>query len=207
MSQNLPHWNYFRILEKDLEQCFQYVEPIEAHFSVYSDQFAKLILVACSEAENALRALSLTINENAKTRNLGDYRTTIISKYPNFWRMKFSLPRYNLSITPWSAWSEDNTAPTWWKDGYNDIKHDRLGNPNAATLESAINSVAALEAVILHLYSFKYRTTMMPFENSPHLIDPVEEEGDFSGGSISWSWELPDDPCAAQKRARREHEA
>ena len=27
---NLPHWNYFRLLERDLEECFRYVAPAEA---------------------------------------------------------------------------------------------------------------------------------------------------------------------------------
>jgi hypothetical protein len=202
MQQNLPHWNYFRILEKDLEQCFQYVQPTEAHFPVYSDQFAKLILVACSEIENALLALSLAINENSSTRNLGDYRATIVKKYPNFWRMSFSLPRYNLIVKPWSAWQKENTSPDWWKNGYNLIKHDRVGNPCSATLLSAISSVAALEAVLLHLYGFKYRTNMMPSGHSPHLIEPMEEEGGVSGATFSWSWELPDDAYAIQKRTR-----
>lgn len=199
MRQNLPHWNYFRILEKDLEQCFQYVDPVESHFSVHSDQFSKLILVACSEIENALRSLSLAIDQKSRVGNLGSYRDTVIHQYPNFWRMKFSLPRYNLSFCPWMSWKTENASPDWWKEGYNKIKHDRVGNPGSATLYAAISSVSALEAVLMHLYRFKYQAARMPFECAPHLIYPAEE-GNMGGAEISWSWELPDDPLAVKKR-------
>lgn len=200
-SHNLPHWNYFRILEKDLEECFRYIEPSKVHFSVYSDEFAKLILVACSEIENALRELSTSIDKSKICNNLGDYRNVVISKYPYFPMIKICVARYGISVAPWENWATED-SPDWWKNGYNKIKHDRVGNPSAATLERAINSIAALEAVLLYLYKEKHGESSMPSENAPHLMEPIEEGGGASGGYIAWCWELPDDEYAIQKRTK-----
>jgi len=41
---DLPHWNYYKLLERDLEGCFRYVHPCDGHFDVYSDEFARIIL-------------------------------------------------------------------------------------------------------------------------------------------------------------------
>lgn len=196
---NLPHWNYFRILEKDLEACFRYIDPSTVHLPVYSDEFAKLILVACSEIENALSELSTSIDASVTCKNLGDYRNVVISKYPYIHMIKIWIPRYGITVEPWGAWAADQ-SPDWWKNGYNKIKHDRVGNPSAATMGRAINSVAALESVLLYLYRDKFNVTSMPGENVPHLMEPVEES-QFSGGML-WSWELPDDEYAIQQRTK-----
>lgn len=196
-NYNLPRWNFFRILERDLEACFRYVEPSNSHLSVYSNEFAKLILVACSEVENALRELSISINAKNNYKHLGDYRDAVLSKYPYFHFIEISVPRYGITVAPWKTWATDNN-PDWWKNGYNKIKHDRAGNPSAATMERALNSIAALESVLLYLYREKYRVSDMPGENAPHLMEPVEEGGPSAG--IFWSWELPDDEHAIQKR-------
>jgi len=200
-SHNLPHWNYFRILEKDLEVCFRYIEPSEDHFSVYSDEFAKLILVACSEMENALRELSASIDPSKICNNIGDCENVVISKYPYFSMVKIYVARYGITVTPWENWATDK-SPDWWKDGYNKIKHDRVGNPAAATMKRAINSIAALEAVLLYLYKEKYGESSMPSENAPHLMEPIEEGDGISGDSIVWCWELPDDEYAIKKRTK-----
>ncbi|MDH5694538.1 MAG: hypothetical protein OEZ47_15680 [Gammaproteobacteria bacterium] len=69
---------------------------------------------------------------------------------------------------------------------------DRVGNPSAATLIRAINSVSALEAVLLHLFSQKYKVSYMSADSGPILCQPLED-GVMEGGCINWCWELPDE--------------
>lgn len=195
---NLPHWNYFRVLEQDLESCFRYVTPVTSHFSVHSDEFGKLILVACSEVENALHSLVKHIDPQAKCNNLGELRSAVLKNFPHFTLAQVEAARYGLIVKPWENW--ESQPPDWWKNGYNKIKHDRAGNPEAATLERALNSVAGLEVVLLYLYRHKHGVGTFPIENSPHLLDLVPEEGGMEGAFIGWSWELPDDAYAIQKR-------
>lgn len=195
---NLPHWNYFRVLEQDLESCFRYVAPTKNHFSVHSDEFGKLILVACSEVENALQALVKHLDPQTKCNNLGELKSVILNKFPYFTLAQVEAARYGLTVKPWENW--ESQPPDWWKLGYNKIKHDRAGNPEAATLERALNAVAGLEVVLLYLYRHKYGVGIFPIENSPHMLDVVPEDGGMEGGFIGWSWELPDDEYAVQKR-------
>ena len=198
---NLPRWNYFRILEQDLESCFRYVEPCEKHYSVYSDEFAKLILVACSEIENALRELADFIDNKAGRNNIKEIKSIVLAKFPYFPLARVSATRYGLTLEPWKDWSTE-IPPDWWTNGYNKIKHDRAGNPEAGTLLRSLNAMAALEVVLLYLYRHKYKVAAFSIGNSPHLLEIVEHEGEYEEASIAWSWELPDDEHAIQKRNR-----
>ena len=175
IHSNLPHWNYFRILEQDLESCFRYVTPVTSHFSVYSDEFGKLILVACSELENALQSLVKHIAPKAACNNLGDLRSVVLDRFPNFTLARVEAVRYGLIVKPWENWEKE--PPDWWKNGYNKIKHDRAGNPDASTLARALNAIAGLEVVLLYLYRHKHGATMFQIENCPHLLELVSEGG------------------------------
>ncbi|WP_421621140.1 hypothetical protein [Alkalilimnicola ehrlichii] len=187
-------------MEQDLESCFRYVAPVEQHLTVYSDEFGKLILVACAEIENALHALVNHVDARATSNNLGELRDVVLRAFPHFTLAQVEAARYGLLLKPWRNW--DNESLDWWKNGYNKIKHDRAGNPEAATLGRALNAVAALEVVLLYLYKHKYRVTALPIESSPHLLHLLPEEGGLKEGFIGWSWELPDDEYAIQKRKR-----
>jgi len=126
LNSNYPHWNFFRILESDLEKCFRYIEPTKSHYSVFSDEFGKIILLACSEIENALKTLARDITPEINIGGIKDCRESIIRKYPKFGLIKISLPRYGIVVQPWESWYENDTAPDWWSNGYNVVKHDRV---------------------------------------------------------------------------------
>lgn len=199
---NPPHLRYYRLLERDLEECFRYVEPCSAHFDVYSDEFARIILMACSEIENALKLFAFwaKIRDPATptdVTNICKLYGVVTHKYPKFCNMKISMPRYSLQLQPWKEWST-SAAPDWWSNGYNKIKHDRMSNPGAASLRRAINAVAALQAVLLHYYRLDALDGEVGIADSgiPELLTPWEEahENDsMEGASTVWMWSLPDD--------------
>lgn len=187
---NLPHWNYFRLLERDLEECLRYVAPVEAHFGVYSDRFAQIILLAASEIENAFGTWS-TAKGEARPKGIVQCRAFALSAYPAFRSMKVAVPRFSLTIQPWLKWSETE-APEWWTAGYNKLKHDRLGYPGAPSLHRALSAVGALLVVLLHFYTSVHgQQFVMPMELAPSLLATFESAGGINGGYIGWSWELP----------------
>lgn len=197
---NPPHLRYYRLLERDLEECFRYVEPCSQHFTVHSDEFARIILMACSEIENALKLFAFW----AKVRdpatptdvaNIGKLYGVVTHKYPKFCDMKISMPRYSLLLQPWKEWST-SAAPDWWSNGYNKIKHDRMSNPGAATLQRAINAVAALQVVLLHYYKLDSPESVIADRGIPELLIPWEENHPAGGASTLWAWQLPDDVAA-----------
>ncbi len=74
---NPPHANFCRLLERDLERCFQFVEPNDAHAAVYSDEFARIIILACIEIENALRGFLASTGGSTSQKNLGDFHGVV----------------------------------------------------------------------------------------------------------------------------------
>ena len=189
-KHNLPQWNFFRILEEDLEECFAFVEPCEAHYGVYSDQFAAIILLACTEIENALRAFAAWAECEPMPTSINSYCRCILNTYPHLPKMVVSIPRYGLTMRPWHGWT-DNSPPEWWTLGYNKIKHDRLKHPTAPTLWRAINALGGLLVVLLHNYRAIHRISSIPMENMPHLYEPTALDDLEWGATFSWSWHLP----------------
>lgn len=189
---NPPHANFCRLLERDLERCFQFVEPSDAHSAVYSDEFARIIILACVEIENALRGFVACAGGPTGQKNLGDFHGVVTGKFPKFCSMEMLVARTERVIKPWEHWQQDQ-APDWWKLGYNKLKHDRLGNPTAATLERAIFSVAALQALSLHVHRLLEPKGFIPSRLVPEVIVPYEKNAPVPGVSEAVTFELPDD--------------
>lgn len=188
---DLPHWNYFRLLEKDLEEAFRYVQPCEEHFSVFSDHFARIILMACTEIENCLHEISQEIGCTPKPRTICDFYDCVASRFPSFGESNILIRRYSLSVSPWSQWSTTE-APEWWKMGYNKIKHDRVQHPDASTMIRAISSVGALAVVLYHYYRVKFGLKcMMPAEIAPHLFELDESHSHEGRAGMYLDWVLP----------------
>src|ERR1700712_4904374 len=104
MHHDLPHWNYFRLLERDLEESFRYVEPCPEHNQVYSDHFARIIVMACVEIENCFRRFAAEPPKPSKPKKISGYQQAVTTKCPLFTKMIIDMPRFNLDFLPWSGW-------------------------------------------------------------------------------------------------------
>ena len=192
MLHDIPHWKYFRLLERDLEESFRYVSPVPEHFNVHSEYFARVIVMACVEIENCLRSFSSKVPGGGTPQAISQFQAVVTGQYPQFTSMKIDMPRFSVqSLEPWAGWST-NTAPDWWTNGYNKIKHDRVGHPAAPTLHRAISSVAALLVILLHFYRLEYGRIEVSSIIAPTLLLPQEPENDgIYSGSTGWDWKLP----------------
>lgn len=122
LHHDLPHWNYYRLLERDLEDCFRYVFPKQEHFNVYSDEFARIILMASTEIENVFNSFSFWAQCNLPERKtILSYHGCVVASYPRFCEMELIMPHYSIGFKPWDGWSA-TSAPDWWSMGYNKIK-------------------------------------------------------------------------------------
>jgi hypothetical protein len=193
---NPPHLTYYHLLEKDLEDCFRYVEPCVAHHNVYSEQFSRIILMAAAEIENILREFHRECKKTGQTqvceaKNVGHWHGVVTAKFPKFSCMRMVLPRYQIDIRPWLGWTA-TTAPDWWTNGYNKIKHNRIDNPGAASLIRAVSAVAGLQVALLHYYRLTAAAALVA-GHPPQLVVPYDD-GDPSGGAgILWNFCIPDD--------------
>ena len=105
------------------------------------------------------------------------------------------LPRYKIDIQPWLGWTSLDT-PDWWKNGYNEIKHNRIENPGAASLIRAVNAVAGLQVVLLHFYRLTAPYAYIA-DRQPQVLVPYDESDPSGGIGQFWSYSLPDDPAGS----------
>jgi len=149
-SPKLLHWNYFLVLESDLEHLSRYIEFTEDNYKTYSQEMARLLLTASSEVDVVLKGLCKKSDSRFKGETIDKYRVFLNPKYPKFCKLKVSLPRFGLDISPWDNW-QDNKTPNWWHD-YNLVKHNRDEHYNLANLKNTIASLAGLFLAVLYFY-------------------------------------------------------
>jgi hypothetical protein len=149
-SLNPPYWQYFLAIEDDLLNASRFVEFVSDNYSVYSIEFARLLLLSSSEIDVVAKELCKLLSTDSKCEDINDYQKIILKHYPLFATFEVNIPRFGLSVKPWDAWSQGNKL-VWWK-AYNDVKHERSKYYNKATLSNAVESVAALFTILLYYY-------------------------------------------------------
>lgn len=152
-SMDIPHWNYLLALEHDLEEISRFIEFNEKNFFCYSIEISRALLASTSEVDVVCKQLCHRINSSSRANKIVPYRKEITAAYPDIISFQISMPRYGLTLTPWSNW-KDNKVPDWWTAN-NKIKHERNTQYHQGNLQNALNSVAGLFIMILYLYKEK----------------------------------------------------
>jgi hypothetical protein len=148
-TQSLLHWNFFLAIEEDMERLSRYVD-FSGNDSVYSIEIARLFLSTCSEVDVVLKQLCVSENPNSTASSINQYYTEIADSLPRFINFEVTLPRFGLTLNPWSNWQNGN-PPFWWQH-HNKIKHHRHDNFEKANLKNCLNAVAGLYVAVLYLY-------------------------------------------------------
>lgn len=178
------HWNYFLALEDDLVRMSRFLEPAEANFEAYSLELARIVITAASEVDVVAKLLCKKIDPESKARDINEYRKTIVPACDKLPGAVVTLPKFDLTLTPWEQWGKDKN-PFWWK-AYNDVKHHRSEHFASANLKHALNSVAGLYVLLL----FLYRDEGVKGELSPdpvlfHPGSPFQVDYDFWGKRVA----------------------
>lgn len=147
------YWEYYLAIEEDLANCSRYVEFTAENYETFSNEFAKIIVLASAEIDTILRELCVEISGNAKAENIKMYFPIISGKYPKFVNSDVKIRRADVDLQPWEGWNKDK-GPDWWRLGYNKIKHDRTNHFVKANLHNALQAVGALLIAILHYHDF-----------------------------------------------------
>lgn len=142
-------WNYFLSLEQDLSNTSRYVEP-QGQENVYSFEFAKIIILACTEVESAFKQLCKLIdgNDHDRGRMDTDYNPIILGVYPKIVDSEVYISRLGRTEKPFENWNSSSLS--WWR-AYNKIKHNRDSYFQKATYENAVLALSALYILILYL--------------------------------------------------------
>lgn len=148
---NRNPWNYFLVLERDFMRVLDFVELAEPNFGTYSNELAKLLLLACSEVDVVAKMLCAQTLEPGPMGNIKDYQKCLTEAFVGVHGAQVTISRYDLLYTPWAAWEQAETSPIWWK-AHNKVKHGRDANFAKANLDNVANALAALLILLRYFY-------------------------------------------------------
>jgi hypothetical protein len=133
----------FILLQKDLQEVFDYIEPADSNAECYSYRLQELLARACIEVEANCKAI-LAANAYKKSGNLNilDFHQVEQSHRLSGYRVR--LPTWTgeqAERAPFANWASDHRLS--WYRAYNASKHDRHGSFSEANLRHAVDAVCA----------------------------------------------------------------
>jgi hypothetical protein len=132
----------FEELESKLIECLSFIPFIENNKEVISPKFIPIILEACSLIDSIFKTFE---GQQGKKHNLKSYTKLIEPQLCLEEATTIFLNTPLRFLRPFATWT--TAVPSWWT-AYNNLKHDRLDNYNAATYENAILAAAGLHQVL-----------------------------------------------------------
>jgi hypothetical protein len=187
MPYLVKHWEYFLTVEAELTNCARYVAFTEDNYLCYSNEFAKVILLAASEVDSIFQEMCTHLG--TKADKIHKYRPVLVERFPKLISCRLSIERYRLDMQPWKGWSESKN-PDWWSASYNKLKHDRFKYFKNATLISALNAVAAqFLAVQLYHLAFHGETITVDIAQNSALFRNKRHPADRGGAR--WTYGDP----------------
>ena len=138
----------YEIIQKDLIEIFDYIEPDEANLGTYSFRIHELFMRACIEVEANFKAI---LNENGYAKpgnwNIVDYRKIETSHFLSLYEVKLPVWRSGTKILrPFRDWTM-NGQPNWYQE-YHATKHDRHTAFTKANFENLLNSITGLVVLL-----------------------------------------------------------
>jgi len=171
--------NYIRsylLLQKDLQDLFNYIEPSDTSLKTYSFRIHELLTRTCIELEANFKAI-FALNKYTRARrrganlNIEDYCKINQSHYLSEYHVKAPYWSENVMTAvrqPFKDWGTppDPTKPwilSWYQD-YNSTKHDRANSLHLANFENLLDAFCGLVALIASQYLFE------DFSPGPELL-------------------------------------
>ena len=145
-----PHWQYYMSILRDLEVFSRYVEISPDNYATYGVELTRLLLSAGSEIDVVAKLLCKEVNSGIFADSINDYQQILMQRFPHLPEIEVSLPKYLISLKPWSDWI-DNKTPKWW-NCYNKVKHQRSDHFREANLENTLLATSGLCILVCYLY-------------------------------------------------------
>ncbi|BAL07787.1 MULTISPECIES: hypothetical protein [Bradyrhizobium] len=196
-AQSPQHYlRAFQIVQKDLIELFDYIEPADANLLCYSHRILELHARCCFEIEANCAAI---LRENGYARSgdwtMRDYRKINASHRMSSYEVK--LPAWSGNqdtFKPFQNWSGHEQLP--WYQAYNRVKHSRHAHFTDANLGNLVEAACALAAIFSaqfinedglpdHLVAESSRSDGFDFASGHYFLIkfpndwPMEERYDF----------------------------
>ena len=169
------YWKQYISLEKDLINMGDYVAIDGKNFACFSNNFAKIYMMACSELDSLADVFAGIVKEyygvERKDPKTFPWRVDMLTfAFENLHELRVSaldsIGKFN--FVPFKNFHE-NEADDWWKD-YNLVKHNRTEmnsggkyNYEKANLKNTMTALAAL-------YLMCYLVSVFLNENKVNLV-------------------------------------
>ena len=160
------HWNYFLSLERDFIRTLDYIELTQPNAGAFGNEYAKLLLLICSEIDVIAKLLCAQQNAQAKADNINHYQSVLTAAFQGIDTVKVEVPRYKRIIKPWQDWGSGPDSPPAWWSAHNKVKHQRDSYFKFANQENVLTSLCGLLALELYLHG----SQSVP-EPYPQLLD------------------------------------
>ena len=143
----------FLLLQKDIINLFEYIEPADINLPIFSYRIHELLMRTCIEIEANFKAI---LRENIYTPitkkglprteelwNIRDYKKINTSHHLDNYFVEFPFWRgKQYRYQPFFDWQKSDSL-SWYK-AYNECKHDRNEKFELANFENLLNSFAGL---------------------------------------------------------------
>ena len=149
---------HFSTLVDELDDILKTVEPVAENFGAYGNRIRNLLILACTECENQMRAV---LRENGLAGG-GPTKDRYTTKHFVKLQNPMRLGEYGVSFAempwlgimrPFQLWVELATTKTIdWYDRYNASKHNRSANISKANLISVFQALSALWILLTAQY-------------------------------------------------------
>ena len=138
----------FLLLQKDLMELFDYVEPSDINLPCYSYRTHELYVRTCMEVEANCKAI---LAENGYKRvgdwNMSDYRKLEATHRLSGYRIKMPLWQgVHHTHSPFDAWGR--AEKLGWYEAYHSVKHNRHNDFDKANLGNLLNAISGLVTLL-----------------------------------------------------------
>lgn len=135
----------FLIIQKDIKNLFEYIEPADQNLKTFSFEIYQLLLRTATEIEANFKAIlnenNHIIKQNKYTINV--YKKINVSHHLDAYSAEFPIWTGEKKIfKPFGPWKEGKRLI--WYDAYNLCKHDRVKNLHLANFENLLNAFCGL---------------------------------------------------------------
>lgn len=159
----------YAIIEEDFITILKYIPLEKDNFKIVSPRFSDLLIRSCVAIEIFFKEWlnHFVFSNNEEIRKLRKKKNLNIKDFQNIFSSILKLSKLHVrqlddSIIPFEKWDE-HISPNWWTC-YNNIKHHNTEKETPATLEMALNSLAAL--FVLHCEQINCLTYLYKYSNS-----------------------------------------
>lgn len=139
----------YLIIQKDLVELFDYIEPADANLQCFSYRINELILRSCIEIEANCKAILI---ENGYRKDPNKFNMVDFQKIEESHRLssyKVKLPYWfgkKKLRRPFLHWK--NKEPLNWYQAHNATKHDRHSNFPSANLDNLLDAICGLVTLL-----------------------------------------------------------